>query len=344
MKIIIILLLLFYPNIIYADVFDLCSNPEPLQVLLFVKYFITIVKIIVPISIILFGSIDLIKAIISSDADAMNKSLKALVKRTISGIIIFFLPTLITLVLNLLNSDFSMCDDNLNQETINSLKQGLIQENNAELEKLAKINAERQKNEANLLSGNLNQTNTLIETNGVTKGVWFIQQWEGHGDYCGASQSEFKAYNIGDGTITCGYGVTNHLSSLATNNGYGQYFPMSEGSCYPVNSINSVQSIFIGQLYSQLDNYLGLYNISLEQHQKDALVSIGYQSGSSVMKSCVAAYANGGNEGLWNKIKDRVKGNGKVYPGLYKRRDGEYNLFLTGEYDCGFYNRTLKYY
>ncbi len=124
------LIILFYSTNVYAetDVFDFCNNPEPLQVLLFVKYFITIVKILVPLLLIFFGSVDLIKAIVANKPDDLNKSIFSIVKKVIAGIIIFFLPTLITIVLNLVNSDFSMCEENLTQEKINELKNKIIQE------------------------------------------------------------------------------------------------------------------------------------------------------------------------------------------------------------------------
>ena len=299
-------------------------------------------KIIVPLAIILFGSIDMIKAIISSESDSLKKNIISLSKKAVAGVIIFFIPSIISTVLSFVNSEFLMCEDNLNQATINRFKDALILENTNEQNELERLIAERQANESVRLVST-SPVNSSVNTSTVTDGVWFIQQWEGHGEYCDANRTTYRSYDINDGTVTCGYGVTNHLRNLAINNGYTS-FPLVVGNCYSVSEIDAVQSLFIGQLYNELDRYLTLYSVSLEQHQKDAMVSVGYQSGGSVMKRCVSSYASGGNIGFWNQIKNRVYGNGNFYPGLKKRRDGEYNLFLTGEYNCGFYNRELVYY
>lgn len=65
-----------------------------------------VVKIVIPILLIVFGSIDLGKAVISSKDDEIKKSVKTLVVRTIAGIIIFFVPTILGLFVKLIdNSD-----------------------------------------------------------------------------------------------------------------------------------------------------------------------------------------------------------------------------------------------
>ena len=75
-----------------------------------------IAKILVPIVLIALGCIDLGKAVIASKDDEIKKSVKTLVIRIVAGIIIFFVPTLINLVVNLINGsdvytgeDFGTC-------------------------------------------------------------------------------------------------------------------------------------------------------------------------------------------------------------------------------------------
>ena len=73
-------------------------------------------KILIPIVLIVLGSIDVGKAVIASKDDEIKKSAKTLVIRVIAGIIIFFIPTLLNLVVDLINGgdiyngeDFGTC-------------------------------------------------------------------------------------------------------------------------------------------------------------------------------------------------------------------------------------------
>ena len=60
-----------------------------------------IVKIIIPIVLIVMGSIDFFKAAIGNKDDEVKKAAHTLVRRAIAGIIIFFIPTIIGFVVNL---------------------------------------------------------------------------------------------------------------------------------------------------------------------------------------------------------------------------------------------------
>ena len=63
-----------------------------------------IFKIVIPIIIIVFGMIDLGKAVVASKDDEIKKSIKQLTMRAIAGIVIFFIPTLVGAVFNIVNS------------------------------------------------------------------------------------------------------------------------------------------------------------------------------------------------------------------------------------------------
>lgn len=63
------------------------------------------IKILIPIILIVFGSIDFGKAILSSKDDEIKKSAKTLVMRSIAGIIIFFIPTLLNFVVELIGGN-----------------------------------------------------------------------------------------------------------------------------------------------------------------------------------------------------------------------------------------------
>ncbi len=60
-------------------------------------------KIVIPIIIIIFGMIDLGKAVVASKDDEIKKSIKSLAMRAIAGIVIFFIPTLIGTIFSILD-------------------------------------------------------------------------------------------------------------------------------------------------------------------------------------------------------------------------------------------------
>lgn len=64
-----------------------------------------ILKILIPIILIVFGSIDFGKAMLANKDDEIKKSAKTLVMRAIAGIIIFFIPTLLNFVVELIGGD-----------------------------------------------------------------------------------------------------------------------------------------------------------------------------------------------------------------------------------------------
>lgn len=70
----------------------------------FVGKIFTIFKILIPILIIGFGSFDFFRALIANKDDEIKKSARSLVFRVISGVVIFFIPTIINLI-------FSLVDD-----------------------------------------------------------------------------------------------------------------------------------------------------------------------------------------------------------------------------------------
>ncbi len=74
---------------------------EPLK---FIGRILQIIKIVIPLLIIAFGVIDLFRAIIGSKDDELKKSIRSLVMRCIAGVVIFFLPTLVSIVFSLIDS------------------------------------------------------------------------------------------------------------------------------------------------------------------------------------------------------------------------------------------------
>lgn len=74
---------------------------EPLK---FVGNIVVILKILIPIIIIFFGILDFIKALTASKDDEIRKAGKSLAFRCLSGVVIFLLPTLVSVVFSLVDS------------------------------------------------------------------------------------------------------------------------------------------------------------------------------------------------------------------------------------------------
>ena len=74
-------------------------------------------KIVIPLLIIIFGMIDLGKAVVASKDDEVKKAIKSLAMRAVAGVVIFFIPTLIGVIFRLLggfdgqtNATYSTCE------------------------------------------------------------------------------------------------------------------------------------------------------------------------------------------------------------------------------------------
>lgn len=64
-----------------------------------------ILKIVIPIIIIVFGTIDVAKAVVASKDDELKKSIYSLIKRVIAGIIIFLIPTFLNFIVKIVNGE-----------------------------------------------------------------------------------------------------------------------------------------------------------------------------------------------------------------------------------------------
>lgn len=93
---------------------NFCS--ETAEIWQLVGNIVTIIKIVIPLIIIVLAVIDLGKAAVSSDEKQMKGAFSTLIRRVIAGVLIFFIPTLITLCFSIigefsddLESDYSVC-------------------------------------------------------------------------------------------------------------------------------------------------------------------------------------------------------------------------------------------
>ena len=78
---------------------------------------LNVFKIVIPLLLIIFGMIDLGKAVISSDEKQISKSTQTIIKRLIAAVVIFFIPTIVSVVFGLIASfgeqrgDFNICKE-----------------------------------------------------------------------------------------------------------------------------------------------------------------------------------------------------------------------------------------
>ncbi len=79
-----------------------CGDPHIKSTMLFIGRLLYIAKIAVPLILIIMGSIDFGKAVISSNQETMKKSATAFVTRIVAGIIIFVIPTVVNFIFDLI--------------------------------------------------------------------------------------------------------------------------------------------------------------------------------------------------------------------------------------------------
>lgn len=68
---------------------------------------VTILKIAIPIIIVIFGILDLAKAVMANEEKEMKTAQKTLIKRIVYGVVIFFVFTLVQFVFSKLDSNNS---------------------------------------------------------------------------------------------------------------------------------------------------------------------------------------------------------------------------------------------
>lgn len=87
-----------------------CSDTTMLQVMGIVKFIMRVICIVVPVILIVLGTIDLFKAVTAGKEDEIKKKQKALITRLIAGILVFLVPTIVTVLFNLIGvSDWKTC-------------------------------------------------------------------------------------------------------------------------------------------------------------------------------------------------------------------------------------------
>ena len=97
-------------------ILDICNDLSPV-IKLVKNGLIPILQIGIPIVLIVFGMIDLGKAVIASDDKKIKEAQGMLIKRAIYAVAIFFIVTIVTLVFNLFVSSGASEDKDVGNVT-----------------------------------------------------------------------------------------------------------------------------------------------------------------------------------------------------------------------------------
>ena len=89
-------------NNLNVDEINICSSENnALKAFQIIGYILFVIKILIPIIIIVLGMIDFGKAALSGDEKANTTSFKTLMMRIITGVMIFFIPTVLDFALSI---------------------------------------------------------------------------------------------------------------------------------------------------------------------------------------------------------------------------------------------------
>ncbi len=91
---------------VLSGTFNGCYDYQiPGKLINIISTIITVIKFAVPILLIIFGMLDLGKAVIASKEDEIKKGQQMFIKRLITAIIVFFVIVVVQLVVNLATDD-----------------------------------------------------------------------------------------------------------------------------------------------------------------------------------------------------------------------------------------------
>lgn len=108
---------------------DSSANDTFLSIIGVVRTVVKILQILVPIALILWGTIDIGKAVIAGDEKKMKEAQKPFVKRLIAAVIVFLVPFIVSIVMGYVGSDeWKACWNEANGKGISS-KNGSVLNN-----------------------------------------------------------------------------------------------------------------------------------------------------------------------------------------------------------------------
>lgn len=105
---------------------DVCKNSTMEDVMALVQLVMKVICILVPIVMIVLGSFDLFKAVTAGKEEDIKKKQKALITRIIAGVLVFLVPTIVSLLTGLMGTeDWKECW-NSSQGSASNLFKGTV--------------------------------------------------------------------------------------------------------------------------------------------------------------------------------------------------------------------------
>ena len=93
-----------------------CNDETLLGVLSIAKTVVRILQIVVPIALIVWGTLDLGKAVIEGDEKKMKEKRKPFIQRIISAVIVFLVPWFVLIIMQLVKGGaYYQCWENANK-------------------------------------------------------------------------------------------------------------------------------------------------------------------------------------------------------------------------------------
>ncbi len=197
---------------------SVCTNPDAMTILRFVNTLLTIAKLILPLVIIVVSSIDFGKSVIGLKYEEMKKYATKFMYRLIAGIIVFFIPTIVTVLFRFVDDtiDIAACFENA---TLENIELAYVRQADIALVKVEASLDEHDYDEAsfiiNQLGDSTTKTNYLkrLETVQLT-----IQDKKKLGEITSHKINKVNPQNISGNASTPG-GTTNNGNPSVPNNG-----------------------------------------------------------------------------------------------------------------------------
>lgn len=106
---------------------DCSAGSEIVKVMAIVRLIMNVICIAVPIVMILMGSFDLFKAVTAGKDEEIKKKQQTLIKRLIAGVIVFLVPTIVSVLMNLIGvSGWRACWNNASNANFKTLFDGSV--------------------------------------------------------------------------------------------------------------------------------------------------------------------------------------------------------------------------
>lgn len=182
----------------------------------------------------------------------------------------------------------------------------------------------------------ISSTNPRPVSNGILssglseKGLKMLQAYEGTGPVSG---DNYLAYKDAVGVLTIGYGVTIQYNKSRFSARGIDPNSIGVGTAIPKKIVDDIKQEIIRDMLTSIDNTLSSNGITLQQHQREALLIRMYNTGN--IQNFPSNYKQyGDTEALYNNYMSKpVTGKGGKYlSGLARRRAEEWNLFHNGIY------------